>query len=494
MAGEYTTDFLIIGGGITGVSLAALLAERGQPVMLAEAGKIGEGTTGRSTGNLYELIDSSLFELTGKYNIDKVKNIILGRRTAIALMKDMIDRYGIQAGQTTCNMYQFSMDDKNVKSIRDELDVASKIGSPFMPASPDEIPLPSFNAIKTGQQLQVNPLRYVTELCQKLDPELVDIYEDSAVTHVERLKEDFIVSTADARIRARNIIYATHTPKGVMFEQTLLGPYREYGIACRLSHRLNFNGIYWGYLKKEKLSVRFYEIKGVPYVLVIGKRHKTGEVTDNERLIKELKEFAYQYFPIQSVIYAWGGQHYRPADLLPYIGEVAPHEYIGTGYATDGLVYGTLAASIIRDLLLEEDNGFAALFSPARFNPVKSARNFVKENMDVAGKIMSRILDIGNYHDRDFSQIASETGAVVDHGGHKLAVYRAPDKKLIVKSAICPHMGCVVQFNKAEQSWDCPCHGSRFAVTGEVLEGPSLKPLASITGNKGKVKIVEDKK
>lgn len=341
--------------------------------------------------------------------------------------------------------------------------------------------------------MQINPLRYVTELSQKISPELVKIFEASPVIEMQREKDHFTVRTRDGIIHAKTVVHATHTPKGLMFEQALLGPYREYGIACRLSHALAFNGIYWGQLKNEKFSVRFYEIEEVPYVLVIGKKHKTGDVMDNERLIKELKEFAYQYFPVQSVVYCWGGQHYRPADLLPYIGKTGPGEYIATGYATDGLVYGTLAASILRDLILEGKSEFAALFSPSRFNPLKSAKNFVRENIDVAAKLVKRVLDIGTYHDKDFSKVQVETGEVINHGGHKLAVYRAPDKKLIVKSAVCPHMGCIVGFNSAEQSWDCPCHGSRFAVTGEVLEGPSLAPLASITGNKGKVEIIEPK-
>lgn len=494
LAATYETDVLIIGGGITGVTLAALLAEMGQPSILVEAHRIGKGTTGHSTGNLYELMDTPLTEFDAKYNGAQIRRVIEARKKGLELILDLMDRYGIDAKQRSCNMYQFSMDADNVNLIQSEFSTALALNVPVREATDEEIPLPSFSGFKLERQAQINPLRYITELSQKISPELVELFEASAVIDIQRDKDMFTVHTADGTIHAKNIVHATHIPKGVLFEQTLLGPYREYGIACRLSHTLPFNGIYWGQLKNEKFSVRFYEIEDVPYVLVIGKRHKTGNCTNNELLIKGLKEFAYQYFPIQSVVYSWGGQHYRPADLLPYIGEIGSNEYMATGYATDGLVYGTLAAFILRDLILDENNEFAKLFSPSRFNPLKSAKNFVRENMDVAGKLVKRVFDLKAYHDRDFSKIQTGTGEVIDHGGHKLAVYRAPDRKLIVKSAVCPHMGCIVQFNSAEQSWDCPCHGSRFAVTGEVLEGPSLEPLASISGNKGKVEIIDAQK
>lgn len=485
---ELDAEVLIIGGGITGITLAAQLAEVGQSAVLLEAGEIGHGTTAHSTGNLYELMDTPLSTFLKKYERETVVNVLKARREAIKQVLKYIIKYNIKADLTHCPWYLYATDDDHRDMVEDELKVAQDMGLKAFSANKKDIPVKSSVAIEVQGQMQFNPLKYVQQLAAAIPNMLVDIYEDSPVLEINKTADGYNVTTSKGVVHANRLVHATHTPKGILPQQTLLGPYREYGIACSLKKVQDYSGIYWGFHHGEKFSIRFYEQEGQQFLLVIGKRHKVGQKKDNEDNIEVLVRFAFEHFPVNEVNYRWGGQHYRPADLLPYIGETSEKEYIATGYATDGLVYGTLAGMIIRDQILGKENPWSELFNPSRFTPFKSAGNFVKENLNVAVQFLERLPDLSK--DQDFANIQEQEGRIVEKDGHKLAVYRAPNKKIIVKSAICPHMGCIVHFNEAEKTWDCPCHGSRFSPEGKVLEGPALDDLKGITGENGKVHIL----
>ncbi|HEU0200534.1 MAG TPA: Rieske 2Fe-2S domain-containing protein, partial [Burkholderiaceae bacterium] len=170
-------------------------------------------------------------------------------------------------------------------------------------------------------------------------------------------------------------------------------------------------------------------------------------------------------------------QHYRAADGLPYIGRAigSARVLIATGFATDGLVYGTVAAQVIGDDLLGRANECAALYSPRRFTPLKSALSFLVENSNAA-RCMIRD-HVGNGEAKDVGDIAPGQGRIVELQGKKLAVYRDQNAVLHALSAVCTHLKCVVHWNCAEHTWDCPCHGSRFDIDGQVIEGPALAPL-----------------
>ena len=209
-------------------------------------------------------------------------------------------------------------------------------------------------------------------------------------------------------------------------------------------------------------------------MIVVGKPHKVGQAESNVDQVHALELFAKKHFSVEEVVYRWGGQHYRPADFLPYIGELNENEYVATGFSTDGLVYGTLAAMMIADQIGECENEYLELYDPKRHQPLKSAKEFAKENLDVAKQLLDLI---PSFKDGDYQHILPGEGDVIEKDGHKLAVYKREDGEIVVLSAQCTHLHCIVNWNNAEKSWDCPCHGSRFKTDGSVLEGPALKPL-----------------
>lgn len=478
-----TVDVAIIGGGITGISAANLLAQAGKKVAVLESRKVGGGTSSHSTGNLYYSIDKILSSLKSKYDSKTIKKVADSRSQALRQIAMWVNEYELDCDFRTVPWHLYSNTDESKSKIEDEYKTGREAGLPMERAEESEIPVPVVNAIKLEGQGQINPMRYVQEMAGKLQDEQCRIYEQTHVSAVKEEKDFYKVKTSGGTVTAKSVVHATHTPKGVKAVQTLLGPYREYGIACRVREGTHPDGIFWGYFKGgKKISTRNYSRNGENYMIVVGEPHKVGHAKDNVQHIKKLESFAREYFGVQDmdVVFRWGGQHYRPADLLPYIGprKKNSREFLATGYSTDGLIYGTLAGMILSDLITKKENRWADLYSSTRKQPVKSASNFLKENVDVAKHYVKELT--GKAKDLDLSHLMRGEGEIIERDGKKLAVYRDDDGKLDVRSAICTHLKCTVHWNKAEKTWDCPCHGSRFETDGSVLEGPAFGPLNKV--------------
>lgn len=483
--GDLTVDTVIIGGGITGLSVAReMLLDKHSAVVL-EARKVGGGTTSHSTGNLYSVTDKSLQALLGKYNSTFVGAVVKARNAAVNRIEQNVQRFSIDCDFKRQPWYLFSVKESRDDFIEDELESAERISLDMDMATIDEIPYPATKAVKLDNQAQINPMLYVQGLAKKISSEDIPIFENSPVTQIEKNNDHYRVHTPGGIITTKNVVHATHTPKGIKFVQTLIGPYREYGIACKLRENMHPEGIYWGYFdKKEKISTRMYSRLGEDFLVVVGKPHKVGQTDSNVRHIKQLEEFAHHYFPGSEVMFRWGGQHYRPADLLPYIGRERKHSniYLATGYSTDGLVYGTLAGIIISDQIAGKMNPWADLFDASRNQPLKTVNKFLKENLNVARQYFKNIP--WTMEDEDFAAIAPGEGKVVEKKRKKIAVFKDEHGQIRLHSAVCPHMGCIVNWNNAENSWDCPCHASRFKPDGSVLEGPALHSLQPVQPEK----------
>ena len=472
---DENTDIVIIGGGITGITAAHELSKTGCNSILLEKEKIGGGTSSHSTGNLYFMIDKLLHVLLEKYSKEVVGKVVQSRKNALDEIRENIDKYRISCdyGKRTWHLYSESPEDD--VTIENELEAAMSLGIEAVSQDTSSIPFSVSKCMKIEGQAQINPMKYVQGLARAVKTSSCRIYENTPVVEIEKVEDRFLVHTESNKIHCNKVIHATHTPKGVKFLQTLLGPYREYGIACKLSSDLDKKGIFWGYHNKEKFSTRLYEENGEQFLIVVGKPHKVGQAESNVDHINELELFANKHFSVSEVIYRWGGQHYRPADQLPYIGELNENEYVATGFSTDGLIYGTLSGMMIADQIAGKENEFTEVYDPKRNQPLKSMKEFAKENLDVAKQLLDLI---PSFKDEDYEHIPAGEGDVIEKNGHKLAVYRNEDGRLQVLSAQCTHLHCIVSWNNAEKSWDCPCHGSRFKTDGSVLEGPALKAMA----------------
>lgn len=471
-------EVVIIGGGITGITTAQFLHQQGLNVAVLEAHKIGQGTTGHSTGNLYDVTEYQLQELKNKYDTATLQKIIESRRQAVAFIEENITKINFDCDFERVPMYLFENDESI--DIDKEKTIAKEIDLPFTDLSDSSFPFPYKEAMVYPEQAQINPLSYVQQLAQHLSDDGCSIYENTHVSSIEEDKstKEITIKTDKAVIRAFYVVHATHTPLGLQLQyHPALGPYREYGIAFKMSSAFYPKGIYWGNFDGKKYSIRSYNVDRDYYMICVGSMHKTGQTDDNTEHIEELKKFVSAYFNVENVTHQWGGQNYKPADLLPYIGrkENESHQFIATGFSTDGLIYGTLAAQIISDEIAGKSHPYSDLYKASRSNPMKSATKFAKENLNVAGQLIKDFIDKGK--DLKYKDIDEGEGMIMNGKKGKVAVYKNLQGKLTILSPICPHMGCTVHWNNVERSWDCPCHGSRFDTDGKVIEGPALTGL-----------------
>lgn len=384
-----TTNVAIIGGGITGISVSKLLGNRGISNVVLESKKVGENTTSQSTGNLYSIIDSNLSSLAAKYNLETVRKVTNSRSQALEQMAHWINTHHIDCDFKRVPMFLYSGNYQNAKRITTVEKIAKNIGLKI-----SKLPYHLIGGFKLLGQAQFNPLRYVQGLAKNLHPNISTIYEQTHVQSVRKKSDKYILQTNRGMVTARKVIHTTHMPKGVKFVQTLLEPYREYGIACKTEGNILPEGIFWEYQEgAKKFSLRIYERGDDKYLIVAGESHKVGYKKNNEECFHELYTFARRYFEVSEPEFLWRGKYYGSADLLPYIGPVQKNssEYIATGYSTDGLVYSTIAAKLIADHICGWNNKWTALYRATRNRPVKAVRKLLKENTYVAKHFLKNL-------------------------------------------------------------------------------------------------------
>lgn len=479
---ELQVDVAIIGGGITGITTAQRLSEAGFSVVVVEARKIGGGATSHSTGNLYFTIDHILSSLQSKYDNEIIRKVISSRYNAVNLIDENVNRFKIDCDFKRVPWFLYAANEENSAKVEKEMKTALEADVRMEWATIEEIPFKMANAVKVGGQAQFNAMRYVQGLANAIESSTCQIFENSKVEEIEEQDDGVVLTTSRAKVRAKYAIHATHTPKGksVLFHP-VLGSYREYAVAATLNSGNYPEGIFWGYHGKgEKFSVRSYHRDGEDFVIAVGQPHKVGQARDNEKHIENLTAFLQQHFDIKEVTHRWGGQHYHPADKLPYIGKKSENSriYIATGFSTDGLTYGTLSGILLSDSISGKENEYAAMYNAARFTPKKSAKEFLKENINVAKQYVKTFLV--NSADKDLQNLKNGSGKIISKDGQKIAASKTHEGNLKLHSAICTHLGCEVHWNNAEETWDCPCHGSRFDEDGAVLEGPALHSLENI--------------
>lgn len=473
---DLEVDVAIIGGGITGVTTAQLLKRAGYKVAILESRKVGEGTSGQSTGNLYMVTEYPNYELAEKYDIETVNKILKSRRMALQFIKENIESHSISCDFKAQPMYIF--ENNGSIDIGKEMLAADNIGIPYLPLQKENFPFTFNEGITYLNQAQFNPLSYVRQMAKHIHDGNCEIYENSRVLKIEEKEEGTFLKTELATVNAKYIIHATHTPMGLQIPyHTTLGPYREYGIAVKLKNNNYPEGIFWGHYENKKFSVRTYILTNDPYLLCIGSMHKVGQAKNTKEHIAELETFVKQNFEVERITHQWGGQNYKPADLLPYIGQMNSNsnEYIATGFSTDGLVYGVLAGILLADEISGKENTYAELYKASRHQPLKAAKKFAKENINVAAQLIKDLPLPGL--DTKAMEVAMGEGKIVQVDGKNLAIHKDNLGNLTALSAICPHMGCTVHWNTAEKTWDCPCHGSRFDTSGCVIEGPAFHGL-----------------
>lgn len=469
-------DVLIVGGGVTGITTALQLQKSGLQCVVAEAHNMCFGTTGGTTAHLNTFFDTTYDVIEQKFGEDAAQLIAKATNAALDLYQTNIEEYNIDCGYQQKDGYMYSQDDKQTEELDKMFNASIRAGVDV--AYTDRIPVPvEFQkAIVYHDQANVHPSKYVYALAKAFE-EKGGVFLQNCM--VKEVKGDDVLEadTSLGKIKAKSLIWATHIPPGVNLLHFRCAPYRSYAIAVTLNDEAYPDGLAYD-MYDPYHYYRTQIIDGKKYLIVGGEDHKTAHEENTEGCFNRLEANVRKYFNVKEVAFKWSSQYFEPADGLAYIGHLPGNPnnvYVATGYSGNGMTYSHITALLFTELFTKGESEYAKLFDPDRLKPVAGFANFVKENIDVVKEFFGKRLSREKL--TELSDLAHGEAKLVKYEGKSLALYKDDNGGIHAVSPVCPHAKCSVGWNSAEKSWDCPCHGSRFSIDGEVLTGPSKSPL-----------------
>ncbi len=475
LRGEIQVDVAVIGSGITGITAACLLKRAGKTVAVLEARQLGAGETGRTTAHITSAIDQRYRSIVSKFGSDGAAAVHRSQEAAIARIASFVQELQIDCQFERVTGYLYAEKPEQVEAIEAEAATCKQLRIPSALTDTLPLPFPVQRALGFPDQAQFHPLRYLQALATSFEGDGCRIFEETPALDVHD-GTPCKVSTPDGAVLAEHVLVAAHVPiTNRVFLHTKIAAYRTYVLALRLPGP-GPRGLFWDcddpyhYVRSQRLP------DGREVLIVGGEDHKVGQRADTNEPFERLESFVRQRFGNLPVEHRWSGQIIEPVDGLPYIGKnsLSSRVYVATGYAGQGMTGGTLAAMILSDQVQGLANPYAQLYDATRIKPLAAVKEFVRENVDYPTHLVADRL---RRHHHPAASLPPGEGALLTIRGERLAVYRNQAGELYALSPVCTHLGCLVNWNTAEKSWDCPCHGSRFDPAGHVLNGPAVTPL-----------------
>ena len=493
LAADAECDVCVVGAGMAGMSVAYQLAREGKRVIVLDDGPVGGGETSRTTAHLASYQDDGVSELVKAFGEAGARIAVGSHAAAVDEIERVAREEGIECEFARVDAWLFLASTETEQYLDEELAASRRAGLTVEKHPRVEgLAFDTGPALRFGRQAQFDPARYLAGLARAIVARGGRIHTG---THASAITDGTpcTVKTASGNvIRAQAVAVCTNTPvNDWVTMHTKQAPYRTYVVGFSVPAGRIPAALYWDTADPYhyvRLQHGPNATEGGEDVLIVGgEDHKTGQADDMDERFRCLEEWTRARFPqVKDVAFRWSGQVMEPADYMGFIGRNPgnDHVFIATGDSGQGMTHGTIAGMLVRDLVLGRPNEWAELYSPSR-KPTENitvAAEYAKENANVALQYADWLTP-GDVASVD--KIEPGTGAVLRAGAHKLAAYRADDGALHIRSAVCPHMQCVVDWNPAEKSWDCPCHGSRFTATGRVINGPANTDLAMIEPKKG---------
>lgn len=479
LSADLRTDVCVVGAGIAGLSTAYGLAREGRRVVVLEAGAVGSGETGRSTAHLASAVDDGYVELERLFGSDGARLVGESHAAAIASIERIAAAEGIACGFARLDAYRFNPPG-GTTNLEAECEAARRAG--LAAGMEARAPLDGFDtgpAVRFSGQGRMDPLAYARGLALAVERWGGRIFQDSRVAEVDGGRPARVSTVQGWHVLADAVVVATNVPVNDRVAiHGKLAPMRTYVIAAPVDGRIA-DALYWDtadpyhYVRLQILA------DGSRMLVVGGEDHRVGHPALGAERWERLEVWARERFPgMGAVTSRWSGQIMEPVDRIAFIGRNpmdADNVFIASGDSGNGITHGAIAGLLLTDLVLGRENAWAKLYEPSRVT-LKAAPGYADTNLHVA-EHYAEWLTGGDVD--DVAQIASGAGAVIRSGLSKLAVYRDEAGVLHKRSAVCPHLKCIVAWNDAEHSWDCACHGSRFDRFGRVVNGPANEPLDS---------------
>lgn len=472
-------DVVIAGAGITGITTALLLQKSGLKCLVAEAHSLCFGTTGGSTAHLNSFLDTTYDMIESDFGEDGAQLVARATRRSLDLFKAHVQEYNIDCGYEEKNGYVYAQDEKQEKELDKMYEASRRAGVAVEYTDSIPVPISFTKAIVYSGQGQIHPSRYVYALAKALE-EAGGVIAQNCPVYGYDSGDELTVDTGLGPVKARHLIYATHIPTGINLLHFRCAPYRSYAMAFQLKDGAYPDGLAYD-LYDPYHYYRTQDIDGEKYLIVGGEDHKTAHEKNTEACFTHLESHTRKHFGVEAPAFKWSSQYYESADGLAYIGHL-PHNsdnvWVATGFSGNGITYSHIAAITLKDLITQGHSEFGDLFNPNRVKPVAGFASFVKENADVVAEFIGK--RISKEKLKDLSDMAAGEARVVKYEGESIALYKDEKGAFHAVNPVCTHAKCIVGWNRAEKSWDCPCHGARFSVDGEVLTGPARKGLPRV--------------
>lgn len=484
-------DAIVVGGGITGLSLALQLQNAGKNTLLLEAKNLCFGTTGGTTAHINNFFDTPYSTIRADFSAGRAQKIADAANAAIDLISSNIESYTIDCAYQETDAYIYAEDETQEKTFNEIFESCKEFGLDVEETNSLPAPHEFHRVMRIGGQAKFHPTRYAFGLADAFENAGGKILENCRVTNVIEDDDGSIsVETELGIFKAADLIYATHTLPGINLLHLRLVPYRSYAIAFELEDG-NYPDILYYDLQEPYHYFRAQEIDGKYYLIAGGKDHRTGEEENTEQNFSLLETKIRSDYPVKKIAYKWSSQYYEPADGIPYIGALpgfSNHIHVATGYGGNGMTYSAIAAIILTDLITQSESPRIDpdLFNPSRIKPVAGFTEFVTHNAHVAANFIAKLFPPDKL--ASLSELAPGEGRELQYDDQRLGVYKSEKGQLYALSTTCTHMKCSVKWNSAEKSWDCPCHGARFSFTGEVLNAPADHGLERIDINEASSK------
>ncbi len=473
---DIAVDVAIVGGGIAGITTAILLKQAGKQVAVLEADRVAAGVSGYTTAKVTSQHQLKYAHLIKDLGVDKARLYGDANQAAVEQVADLVQKYSIDCDFERQAAYVFAETSDTLASVHQEVEAAQSLGLPasFAPTLP--LPFATRGAAKFSHQAQFHPRKYLLALAALVDGDGSYLFEQTRVSTVDGEHPSQVKTQTGFTVTAQDVVVTTNLPildQGLFFAKAY--PRRSYLIGCPIDPAQAPSGMFIGTGEGYRSIRTTPTDDGGRLLLIGGEGHKVGDVSDTKERFDRLATYARDRFGVVPA-YHWSSQDMVSFDQVPYVGRLTPahqHTYVATGFSFWGMSNGTASAMVLKDLILGQPNPWAELYEATRATPFVT-QDSLKKNLEVGVHWVGDRLK-GLFDSPD--SVEPGEGKVVSVGVDKLAVYRDPAGTAHSVSAVCPHLGCIVAWNAAEQSWDCPCHGSRFDPEGTILHGPAVQGL-----------------
>ena len=477
---DVSVDVAVVGAGITGLTAATLLKRAGKTVAMLESKQIVRGTTGYTTAKVtagHRLVYQDLRKIFGE---EGARLYADSQQAALERVAELVAELEIDCDFRRDSHYVYAESRDDLEKIEFEVEIERQLGLPASYVEETSLPFAVAGALRLDNQAQFHPRKYLLPLAQALPGDGCHVFERTRVLDVED-GEPCIVRTDRGDITARDVIVASSLPildRGLFIAKA--HAYRSYTLAAPIPSGDAPDGMFINSGGSTR-SIRTARDGDGLLLLVNGNGHKTGEEPHNQNRYLQLQDFIRSRFGLEKIAYRWSTHDYYTLDHLPYIGRLrrrSRHLYVATGFNGWGMTGGTLAGMILNDLVLGSANPWAELYDAKRLKLRGGVSMLVKENAKVARHWVGD--RVARTDAPAIDAVAAGEGAIVSMHGERIAAYRDNANTLHTVSPVCTHLACYVSWNRAEKTWDCPCHGSRFTGEGQVIQGPAVRDLAPV--------------